>query len=453
MKKRSLTKLRLKRLSAFILTALVVLPLFSLSVFANGNQLPDASNAESVCLYNLNTQSAVYRKNENKPIAPGGTVKMMTGIIACEMLSDRLHDEVTVTQDMLEGVIGFKIKLQAGMVITVQDLLYGVLCGSGNDAAAVVSRLCAESTEAFVELMNNKAQELEMEHTYYTNPTGIDEPEMQTTLADTMLLAEYVSQNQLYMDISSVSSYSIATGADNEALKIYNRNALISNFSAFGYTNPNAYGMSSGVTDNSGYCVVTYSERNGTAYICAVMGAVSDDQYIYSYKIANELLDYAFANRVYKQLAFKHTLICSVDVKYVMPDDEGNPVKLDCYINEDIYALTYKNINVEKDLEYRYYFHRDELVAPISEGAIVGGVDILYNGEVLSSTYLYAGSTVKPEGIIYRIDQLRAFFSGSFFIAFGISLVILLSVYLYFFEYSVQRIRTKLFFRKIWRKR
>ena len=228
---------------------------------------------------------------------------------------------------------------------------------------------------------------------------------------------------------------------------------MISNFSAFGYTNPNAYGMSSGVTDNSGYCVITYSERNGTAYICAVMGAGSDDQYIYSYKIANELLDYAFDNRVYKQLAFKNTLICSVDVKYVMPDDEGNPVKLDCYIKEDIYALTYKNVNVEKDLEYRYYFHREELIAPINEGAIVGGVDILYNGEVLGSTYLYAGNTVKPGGIIYRIDQLRAFFSGSFFITFGISLVILLSLYLYFFEYRVQSIRTKLFFRRFLRRR
>lgn len=453
MKNIFLTKRRFKGFVALVLLAVSLLPLFSVKALAEDSQFPDTSGAGYVYLYNLNTQRSVYKKNENEAIAPGGTVKMMTGIIACELLSDRLRDEITITEDMLEGVIGFNIKLRAGMVITVQDLLYGVLCGSGNDAAVVASRLCADTTEAFVALMNDKAEALEMKHTKYTNPTGIDDPEMQTTLADTMLLAEYVSQNQLYMDISSVPSYSIATGADNEVLKIYNRNALISNFSAFGYTNPNAYGMSSGVTDNSGYCVITYSERNGTAYICAVMGAISDEEYIYSYKIANELLDYAFANRVYKHLASKDTLICSVDVKYVMPDEEGYPVKLDCYIKEDVYALTYSNVNADKDIEYRYYFHRDELVAPITEGSIIGGVDMIYNGEVLGSAYLYAGNTVKPSGFIYVIDQLRSFFSGKFFVSFSISLVILSALYFYFFEYSVQRIRTRLFLRRFLRRK
>ena len=197
--------------------------------------------------------------------------------------------------------------------------------------------------------------------------------------------------------------------------------------------------MSSGATDNSGYCVITYSERNGTAYICAVMGATEDDEHIYSYKITNELLDYVFEKRVFKKLAEKNTLVCSVDVKYVMPDEQGTPVKLNCYIKEDVYALTYRNIDVEKDIEYRYYFHRDELVAPIREGAIVGGVDIVYGDEVIGSTYLFAGGSLEPSGIIYQIDRLKNFFSGPFFIGSAVSFLILCALYFYFFEYNKGR--------------
>ena len=128
---------------------------------------------------------------------PGSSVKMMTGLIACEMLGTRLDEVVEITDELIKGAQGWNIKLKAGMRVTVKDLLYGVLCGCGNDATTAIATLCSGGVNSFVEYMNIKAESLGMKNTHFTNPTGIDDSLMYSTLSDIMIIAKEVCKNQL----------------------------------------------------------------------------------------------------------------------------------------------------------------------------------------------------------------------------------------------------------------
>ena len=388
----------------------------------------DTSHAEAVYLYNLNTGRTVYSKGSNKKIFPGSAVKMMTGLIACEMLANRLDEVVLITDEMLEGNSGANIKLTAGMSVTAENLLYGALCGGGNDASLVLAHVCAGSVEGFVSLMNEKAQELGMRNTIYTNPTGLDDENMYSTVSDTVILARQASQCELYLNISSKANYEFTPIGESEPIKIYTRNLLISNNN---YKNPNAEGLIAGNTDLGGYCVVTFVEKRGTQYICAVMGAESNGDTIYSYKIANDLISYALNDLIYTKIAEAGSYVCSAPVSYVTPEVGSETSTVRCVIKDDVYALTSSDFSDNEKLEYRYYLHREAFDAPVRAGTIVGGVDIIYDGEYVESAMLITESSIEANGLLIFLKNMRALFLSLPFWCSVISFSVMLFIYLY----------------------
>ncbi len=426
-------KIRLLKNFSFLFIISILLVTFSVAINGASVNKPDvdASLANAVSLYNVNTDKVVYSVNSDKKIFPGSTVKMMTGLIACEMLSDRLDEVIQITDKMLEGTEGANVKLKSGMSLTVENLLYGLLCGGGNDACLVISNICYGSPERFVEVMNDRAKALGMRRTFFTNPTGIDDENMYSTVGDVILLASAASQNKLYLDVSSSVNYEFTPIGEGESIKIYNRNSLISNFYAFGYTNPNAEGLIAGNTDLGGYCVVTFAEKRGTQYICAVMGAQRDENKIYSYELTNSLLSYAFNDLIYTKIASAGEYICDAHVNYVTPEANTSNATVACIIKNDVYALTDASFSEDEGLQYKYYLHRDNLNAPIKEGTIVGGVDILYNGEYVGSAMLITASSVEANGALLFLKNLKEFFISLPFLCSVIFLVIMLSLYLY----------------------
>lgn len=446
--------LRIKIFS-FLVILSTLFCVFSVFSFADTTESSsvDASHTNAVCLYNLNTNKVVYGKNTTKKIFPGSTVKMMTGLIACERLSDRLDEVIVIGEEMLEYNSGANIKLKAGMSVTVENLLYGALCGGGNDASLVLSYVCAGSVEGFVALMNEKASALGMRNTLYINPTGLDDEGMYSTVSDTVALARYASQNKLYLDITSTANYEFTPIGESDSIKIYNRNSLISNFYAFGYTNPNAQGLIAGNTDLGGYCVVTFVEKRETQYICAVMGAERDDETIYSYKIANDLISYAFDNFVYTKIAEAGSYVCTSPVRYVTPGIDTDLSTVRCVIKDDVYALADSAFSNDEKLEYRYYLHRDALDAPVKAGTIVGGVDIIYDGEYVGSAVLVTEAAVEATGLLIFLKGMRSLLTSLSFWGTVISFSAMLCAYLYLSNIRNRRRIEKRIERRISRRR
>lgn len=426
-------KFNIIKIFSFLVILSTLFCAFSVFAFAEASDLSgvDVSHADAACLYNLNTGKVVYGKSMNEKIFPGSTVKMMTGLIACERLSDRLDEVIVISEEMLEGSSGANIKLKAGMSVTVESLLYGALCGGGNDASLVLAFVCAGSTEGFVDLMNARATALGMRNTLYTNPTGLDDEGMYSTVSDTVVLAKHASQNKLYLDVSSTANYEFTPLGESDSIKIYNRNSLISNSYAFGYTNPNAQGLIAGNTDLGGYCVVTFVEKRGTQYICVVMGADRDEENIYSYKTANDLISYAFNNLVYTKIAEAGSYVCTSPVRYVTPGTGDELSTVSCVIKDDVYALTNPSFSDDEKLQYRYYLHRDALDAPVKADTIVGGVDIIYDGEYVGSAILVTDTEVEATGLLIFLKSMRSLFTSLSFWCTVISFSAMLSLYLY----------------------
>lgn len=132
--------------------------------------------------------------------------KVMTAIIAIE--NGKLEDEYTIGEEVNEAW-GSGVYIHIGDKITLQDLLYGLMLRSGNDAALCIAVNVAGSVDKFVEMMNAKAKELNMEHTVFSNPTGLDEEDNGNCSCayDMALLMKYASQNAIFNDIVSTESY------------------------------------------------------------------------------------------------------------------------------------------------------------------------------------------------------------------------------------------------------
>ncbi len=433
---------RYKKLLSLLLVITTVISAFTISINAN-NAIPDTTHAVSVCLYNTNTDKNILSQNMQKRIFPTGAVKMMTGLIACEMLSDRLDESFTITEEIISISKGYNVKLKADMSVTLENLLYGVLCGGGNDAANAIAIACSGEIDAFVSTMNEKSTEWGLNDTHFTNPTGIDDSQMYSTLADIMIIAKRASENELYMKISSAMSYVYTPDGHTDEIKFFNRNALISNFYMLGYRNLYAMGMISGNTDLGGYCVITYAEKHNTGYICAVMGADGDQDNVYSYKIANELIEYAFDNYNYVKIAEGGQYICDAPLMQAMPDSDSENVYVKCVVAEDVYALTYSDVSPDTNIKYRYYLHDNPTAAPVYVGDILGGVDIIYNGEVIGNAKLIAAEEVEASQLLLFLDGMKNFFSGRIFIFSVIFFVLLIFLYNYLFVRKYKRKNVK----------
>ena len=169
----------------------------SLPASAERDPFPDVSKADAVFLYNVNTDKLIWSKNLDKSIFTGSITKMMCGITFCELFSDRLDQSITITEEMISGAEGAKIKLASGDTLTYKDLLYGVICGGGNDACYALAYACSGSVEAYVKLMNDLALSFGLSDTLFTNPSGYDDEKMYTTAYDTLSLARRAINNEL----------------------------------------------------------------------------------------------------------------------------------------------------------------------------------------------------------------------------------------------------------------
>ena len=395
--------------------------------------------AEAIYFYNYESGTVLSSKGENKILFPASTTKIMTGLIACEQLIHRTEEFVEITEEMLVGASGVSMGLKVGMRVQIKDLLYGMICGGGNDAALSLAVICCGSIDNFVNEMNLYASSIDMSSTFYKNPTGLDVNGAQTTAFDVFLLSKKAAQNDLYREISSAKNYAFKKDNGEETV-IYNRNALISHFTATQYLNENVKGLNAGSTDRGGYVVSAYVEKNGTEYLCIVMGAQKSDGEIYSYKIANDLLSKAFKEFSVRKVISAGEFISERDVQYALSSKAD--VKVDCILAENVFAYLPQKVDLKKDLEYRVFFHDNILKAPVNKGDVVGGLNIYLDGELIGSSKLISDKSVDGNSFLIFMDLMKDFFLSRYFLIFIVTFIPSIFVFVYFDKMSRRRRKT-----------
>jgi D-alanyl-D-alanine carboxypeptidase len=227
---------------------------------------PDVS-ASAYLVYDLGAERVVLQKDVASQLAPASLTKLMTALLVLEQ--GDLDAEVTIESRDLIG--DASMGLVAGETVTVEDLLWGLLVPSGNDAAMALARHIDGSMETFVARMNRRAQELDLQSTHFVNPSGLDAPGHVSSAGDLLELTKWLWEYPLFRAIAGTAQVTQA------GRTLINTNTWLA-------SNPAVTGIKTGTTDAAGECLVASVEREGETLMIVILG--SRDRY----RDAEELL-------------------------------------------------------------------------------------------------------------------------------------------------------------------
>ncbi|MDD3243953.1 MAG: D-alanyl-D-alanine carboxypeptidase [Eubacteriales bacterium] len=232
----------------------------------------DAVTAKYAILIDANTGKVLYEKEADTKTYPASTTKIMTCMLAVEKAT--LTDTVTIGSLPALPSDATNIALKKGETLSVEELLYGLMLRSGNDAADALAIHISGSIENFATVMNQRAQELGMTGTHYVNPHGLHDAEHYTTARDMATLARAARQYPMFQKLVSTYRYTMrATNKNTQERTWYNTNRLISQDESEIYAYEYATGIKTGYTNPAGSCLVA-SAKKGDVELIAV--ALSD---------------------------------------------------------------------------------------------------------------------------------------------------------------------------------
>lgn len=305
---------------------------------------PPEINAEGCALIDVSTGEVLFDKNYEKQFEPASTTKVMTALVVLDQCD--LNEEVTVTTDFT-SIDGTAIGLLNGDVLTVRDLLSGLLLESGNDCANALAIHVSGSIEEFSVLMNKKAKELGATNTNFRNPSGLPDPEHLTTPHDLALIMGAAIKNKDFMEISTTGMYSITLKNDSSrTITTNNKNYLINKNSRHYY--PYAISGKNGYTTKANHTYVAASEKDGHVLAAAFLNALDKNK---NFDDMKTVFDYGFNNfelvTLYKQgeevaqytINDKLTipLIASEDINYLSPIGDASSITPEIkIIDEDL---------------------------------------------------------------------------------------------------------------------
>ena len=241
-------KLMLKTAAA-IMAAVLILPCTA-----------GAVSAQKAMMLDSQTGRVLYEKDAHSRSLIASCTKIMTALVVVEQCN--VLDRVKIPKEAV-GIEGSSMYLKEGEVLTIQELLYGLMLHSGNDAAVALAIYCGGTVEGFAELMNDKAHRLGLEGTHFENPHGLDSPNHYSTARDLAVLAAYAMKNPIFRQ--TVSTKSVRVGERS----LTNHNKLL-------WRVDGADGVKTGYTKAAGRILVSSATRDGRRLICVTINDGND---------------------------------------------------------------------------------------------------------------------------------------------------------------------------------
>ena len=220
----------------------------------------DAISADHAILLDATTDRVLFEKDADSKALIASTTKIMTALVVCEQTN--VLDRVRIPKEAI-GIEGSSMYLREGEVMTVQELLYGLMLHSGNDAAVALAIYCGGTVEGFAQLMNDKAHRLGLTGTHFENPHGLDSPMHYSTARDMAVLAAYAMENPIFA--KTVSAKSVSAGGRT----LRNHNKLL-------WRLEGADGVKTGFTKAAGRILVSSATRQGRRLIAVTMNDPND---------------------------------------------------------------------------------------------------------------------------------------------------------------------------------
>ena len=336
-----------------MLAAAVLLPMKTAAVSAKRAYVLDAVSGR-----------VLYEKNPDERSLIASTTKIMTALIICEQCN--VLDRMRIPKEAV-GIEGSSMYLREGEILTLQELLYGLMLSSGNDAAVALAIYCGGTVEGFAELMNDKARNLGLRNTHFENPNGLDSPGHYSTARDLAVLAAYAMENPIFR--KTVSTKSLMLGQRY----LTNHNKLL-------WRIPGADGVKTGYTRAAGRILVSSATRNDRRILAVTIDAPDD------WNDHASLLETGFSRYCVKQVVTKGQYVDTLEVV------GGQAQRVQVLAGEDFsYALA------PEEQPQLMLPGPGFVYAPAVEGAEAGVAYVLIEGKAVGKVPVIYGQTVEQK--------------------------------------------------------
>lgn len=323
-----------------------------------------AVSAEKAIVVDGLTGRVLYEKNSDDRSLIASTTKIMTALVVCEQCN--VLDRVAIPKEAV-GIEGSSIYLMEGEILTVQELLYGMMLHSGNDAATALAIYCGGTVEGFAQLMNDKAHRLGLKNTHFVNPHGLDAPDHYSTAEDLASLADYAMENPLFY--RTVSAKNVKIG--DRYLR--NHNKLL-------WQVEGADGVKTGFTKAAGRILVSSASRQGRRIIAVTINAPND------WNDHKTLIEEGFSRYCVQTLITYGEHLGSLEVA------GGTAGQVELLAAENFSFAIAEGENWEIVLPDPGFVY-----APVASGQMAGYAHISVNGTVVGKVALQYGDTVETE--------------------------------------------------------
>ncbi len=406
-------------LTAFVMLVVIVLPTMSVNADAIVFESDVDVYSEAVYMISLDNGSVVYSKNSDVQRVPASLTKIMTCLIVLETyngdkeaLMAKRASGGSAAFNELDGTGCSNADIRRGEELSYYDLLCALMIQSACEAANILAIDMCGSIDAFVEKMNEKAAELGMKNTHYSNAHGLFAKNNYTTCEDIAILCKYIlSKYDLFMEICSQPSYDLPATPDHpEGTHLVSTNKLLIEGSDYYYRF--ARGIKTGFLDEAGRCLVSTATRNGYTYLTITMGAPGYDESgvstMYNCIDHKTLYTWAFDTLEYTTLLDNATEMGEVAVEY---GKNTNHVTVRPAAS---YSQLWPN-NVDISQVKKKITLDQSAVAPVVAGQKLGTVELTYAGQTISTIDLVATSSVERDEIKSDVKVSTTFKDSSHF--------------------------------------
>ena len=343
-------------------------------------------NSRIALIYDRSSGRIIFEKNGNKQTPMASTTKIMTAIVVLE--NTNLKNIVTVDSKSA-SIGGSRLGLKRNDKVTVNDLLYGLMLRSGNDAASALAIYIGGSIQNFAEMMNNKAKELGLKNTHFVVPHGLDNKDHYTTAYELAKITDYALKNETFKKIVSTSSTSI--NINGVPSQITNTNKLLNNVSG-------VYGVKTGFTNGAGRCLVTACKKNKMDIITVIIGADTS-------KIRTE--------DTKKLINYVEDEFELIDIKQIIEEEFEKWKKINaCRIHvekgvQNSAELLLQQLNFEKMIVKKENVNNIDITtnilyylkSPIKEKQVIGTLNVLINNQNIANLEIYNKYEIRKKGI------------------------------------------------------
>ena len=342
-------------------------------------------NARAYILIEASTGTVLLEENADEALPPASVTKIMTLLLVMEAIADGKlgWDDMVQTSEYAASMGGSQVFLKPGEEMSVTEMVKCVVVSSANDAAVALAERVAGSEEAFVRRMNERAAELGMKNTVVYNTNGLDDDvdgHVSSARDIAIMSRELITKHPKILEFSSIWMDSIRNGA----FGLTNTNRLVRFYRG-------ANGLKTGSTAKAKFCISATAERGGMQLIAVVMAAPSRDE---RNEIAKKLLDYGFAGW--------ETAVLTPELPACLPVTGG----AEDAIVPEAEQITLLLAKGEAARITAAVTLPERIAAPVEAGEVLGQVDFMLDGKILSSVPITAQKSVKKLGAIGIFSRL-----------------------------------------------